>query len=339
MSKTQKILYSLTALAVLISFTACSSGGPGTQTQRPDVAVSSSNTIPVVVVKSSESNITTGRGIVFDASESYDRDGDRLTFEWMDENGKLLSTDARVNRLFTSEGTHVMKLNVIDEKGGVASKTISVKVTRHSNAQQNGNQPPVVLTTVDGEDTDYLETNSGDIVHFADNGSYDPDGNIVKYEWRDMDGILLSSGKTLDRALYYRPQYDFNHDGTTRYVKTLYVTDDQGNVSQKSITIIVHKLPQNTPPVVDLGPDQNLLAGQHTTLRADASDSDGVIDYYIWKKNGVVVAEGPYMSTFTTADLAVGTHSYSVTVRDNNGAETTDTIDIHVTLTGASGGS
>lgn len=336
----KNIAYSLSALAVLVSLTACGGGsGATSDNQSPDIAVSSSNTIPVPVVRTVDGEVPLNQGVTFDASESYDPDGDQLTYAWKDSDGKLLSAEAKIDRLFNSEGTHTMTLYITDEKGGVATKNISVKVTRHGNATPSGDQPPVVETKVDGNDVDLIDVNSGDVVHFADNGSYDPDGgNIVSYEWRDMDGILLSNGPTLDRALFYRPQHDFNHDGTTRYEKTLYVTDDEGSVSSKTITVIVHQLATNTPPVVDLGPDKYILAGQHVTLRADASDPDGVIDYYIWKKGSTVVAEGPYMSTFTTANLAVGDHHYSVTVRDNDGAETTDDIVIHVSVTGAGGG-
>ena len=330
---TKVFLYSLSALVVIAGFTACSSSSSKTNNQPPEIAVSSNNQIPVAVIKASTEEAVLNQGIVFDASDSYDGDGDKLTYEWKDENGKLLSTQKKINRLFTTEGQYSMTLYVIDEKGGVASDTINIKVSRNNN-NPTSNQPPVALATVSATDID-----SGESVHFADNGSYDPDGSIVKYEWRDMDGILLSDTKTLDRTLYYRPQYDFNNDGTTKYIKTLYVTDDKGVVSSISFTIIVHKLSQNQPPVVDLGSDKNILAGQSVTLRAEASDPDGVIDYYIWKKNGVVVAEGPYMSTFTTDNLATGTHTYTVTVRDNNGEETTDTIDVVVSVTGASGGS
>jgi len=295
-------------------------------------------------VKISDANVTTGRAVVFDASDSYDRDNDPLEFVWKDENGKLLSTQPKVNRIFTTDGVHSMTLEVADSKGAVAEKTVSVKVTRHNNNNtSDGNEPPVALATVSTATIPAtpapvtIDVNSGDLIHFADNGSYDPDGHIVKYEWRDMDGILLSSGHNLDRQLYYYPEYDINHDGTTRYVKTFYVTDDKGVVSSVKVTIIVHRLPDNLPPTAELGHDKYILAGQYITLRANASDPDGVISYYIWKKGNVVVAEGHDMSTYTTDHLSVGTHIYSVTVRDNNGAETTDYTKVIVLATGASG--
>lgn len=339
----KRLTYSLCTLALLAGLTACSSNG-GSKFQAPEIATSSSNTIPVAVVKVSEQNATTDRAIVFDASQSYDNDGDTLQYEWKDANGKLLATTPKLNRLFTDEGTHAMTLYVYDDKGGVNTKTVSVKVTRHNSTPPAGHQPPVAKAFAVANGTQYdattpIHITSGDIVHFEDDGSYDPDGgSITSYEWRDMDGILLSDTKILDRKLVYRPEYDPG-DGTNKYIKTLYVTDDEGQVSKISFTVYAHKAGSNQPPVADLGPDQTILAGNSVTLNAHASDPDGVIDYYVWKKGATVVAEGPYMSTFTTDLLGVGDHTFSVTVRDNDGAETTDSVTIHVSATGSTGGS
>ena len=350
----KRITYSLSVLALLLSFNACSGGGTATNYQSPDIATSASNTIPVAVVELSEHNTSIGKLVKLDARNSYDNDGDTLTYEWKDaQTGRLLSTDPTIERLFTSEGTYNMTLFVIDSKGGINSDDVSIKVTRHANNTATNDTPPVAKATATANSTTYttdsddatgdpdtitFHTNSGDKVHFSDNGSYDPDGgNIVSYRWVDMDGIVLSDTKSFDRNLYYRPEYDPG-DGTNVYRKTLYVTDDDGLVSSVTFEIIVHKLDSNLPPVVDLGPDKHIFAGQNTTLHAAATDADGVIDYYIWKKNGVVVAEGPYLPNFTTDNLAAGTHTYTVTVRDNDGAEATDSIDIIVDVSGASGG-
>ncbi len=339
---TKKIVYSLAALAILTSFSACSGQSGKTTAQAPDIALNSTNTMPEPKVTISKSEVGTYEKVLFDASQSSDPDGDRLTYEWRDENGKLLSTEPAIDRLFTKEGTYNMTLYVTDEQGGVTPSPVSLKVTRGTSASTT-NEPPVAkaksLTPDNNTSTPVLDIMSGTTVHLTDDGSYDPDGSITKYEWRDMDGILLSTGKTLDRILVYRPEYDFNHDGTNRYVKTLWVTDNDGLVSSKSIEILVHQLPTNQPPVVDLGPDIHILANESATIHANASDPDGVIDKYVWKKAGVVVAEGIYMPNLTTPPLAVGTHTYTLTVTDNNGEETTDSIDIIVSVTGASGGS
>ncbi len=337
----RKIFYSLSALAVVVGLAGCG-GGAVQKTQSPEVAINSNNTIPVPVVKMSDTNVTTDKVVVFDASDSYDHDNDPLEFVWKDENGKVLSTQPKVNRVFTTAGVYTMTLEVTDEKGGVAEKTVRIKVTRHDNTP-DANQPPVALAIVSTATIPAtpapvtIDVNSGDLIHFSDNGSYDPDGRIVKYEWRDTDGVLLCNGHNLDKKFCYYPEYDVNNDGTTRYVVTLYVTDDKGAVSSVKITIIVHKQDDNIPPTVEVGHDRTILAGQFTRLTATASDPDGTIKCYIWKKGDVVVAKGENMSVYRTDNLSVGTHTYSVTVIDNDGAETTKYIKVIVVATGASG--
>ena len=246
------------------------------------------------------------------------------SIEWRDETGKLLSTDPDINRLFTEAGEYRIYLTVTDKQNRVKTSTVVVKVTRHNTTQQTvPNKKPVVKAkaeAVDIMDEEYI--------HLSDDGSYDPDGTIVKYEWRDMDGILLSSTKRLDRMLHYDPQYDFNHDGTTRYVKTLYVTDDKGATSSKSFEIIVHKKPAaNKAPTVDAGADKTITEGESVTLTATASDPDGTIQSYEWKEGSVVKGNS---ATLTLNNLSKGVHIFTMTVTDDKGATASDTVRVKV---------
>ena len=244
--------------------------------------------------------------------------------EWRDENGKLLSTDPNINRLFTEAGEYRIYLTATDKQNRVKTSTVVVKVTRHNTTQQTvPNKKPVVKAkaeAVDIMDEEYI--------HLSDDGSYDPDGTIVKYEWRDMDGILLSTTKRLDRMLHYDPQYDFKHNGTTRYVKTLYVTDDKGATSSKSFEIIVHKKPDtNKAPTVDAGADKTITEGESVTLTATASDPDGTIQSYEWKEGSVVKGNS---ATLTLNNLSKGVHIFTVTVTDDKGATASDTVKVKV---------
>lgn len=324
-----RLRYSLVILSTIFILGGCGTGG--TSAQKPGVITLSDNNIPVAVVSLDTENVTTNKSVVFDASQSSDADGDSLSYEWKDESGKLLSTDQKVDRLFTEAGDYTMNLYVADDKGGVASDSITVKVTRHGSSS-SGNQPPVALALP----VSPTEISSGETVHFMDNGSYDPDGTIEKYEWRDMDGILMSSTKNFDRTLYYRPQHDFNNDGTTRYVKTLYVTDNSGNVSSFPVEIIVHKSASNTPPTVNLGPDLNLLIGTKHKIYANGED-DGNIDKYIWKSGSTELLNGDY-PWFPFECKELGAYTLSVMAIDNGQLESAvDTITVYCTVTGVTG--
>ncbi len=267
-------------------------------------------------VKVNKTIVEAGETIDFSLSDTKDI----KSIEWRDKNGRLLSIDPKFNRLFINEGEYETILVVTDKNNNVKTDKVIVKVTRHSNSvETTSNQPPIAKAKV--QSVDIMDE---EFIHLIDDGSYDPDGSIVSYEWRDMDGILLSDTKRLDRMLHYWPEYDFDHDGTTRYVKTLIVTDDKGKTASKSFTIIVRKKPSsNQIPSVDAGANQTIDKAQSVTLNAVASDSDGTIVSYEWKEGGVVKGNS---ANLTLNNLSVGTHFFTVTVTDDDGAVNSDTV-------------
>jgi len=158
---------------------------------------------------------------------------------------------------------------VKNKDGKTVVKTLQTKVLRKPELPLTPNQPPVVKA----KSLTSLYIGAGESIDLEDDGSYDPDGTIVKYEWRDMDGILLSDTKVLLRKLYYYPEYDFNKDGTNRYVKTLTVIDNEGKSSSKSFEIFVHR-PLNTRPTATA---QSVTLDEDTSKVIDllGSDADG----------------------------------------------------------------
>ena len=322
----KKIPLVLSTVIVLFMLNGCGGDSKKTSLETKSTTVNKS---PIAIATASEINATIGKSIDFSATNSSDSDGKIISYTWTDKNGKLLSNKANFNRLFNKDGEYKTTLSITDDRGGASIDTITVKITKNSTSPITSNEPPIAIGVASATDID-----SGENVHFKDDGSYDPEGSELTYEWRDMDGILLSSSPTLDRELYYRPQYDTGN-GTTRYVKTLYVRDAQGNVSSVDFEVFAHKSLQNQAPTVDLGEDKNILIETSVTLKANANDPDGTIDSYVWKKGSDIVSGPSYASTYSTGDLPIGTHEFTVIVTDNDGQETTDTITIVVNATGA----
>jgi len=65
--------------------------------------------------------------VSFDGTQSYDPDGDRITYEWdFDDDGRVDSTEAKPSFTFTEAGTFSAKLVVKDGKGGSAKTTIRI---------------------------------------------------------------------------------------------------------------------------------------------------------------------------------------------------------------------
>jgi hypothetical protein len=88
----------------------------------------------------------------------------------------------------------------------------------------------------------------------------------------------------------------------------------------------------NTPPVANAGPDQTITDTDGDGLAVVAfdgtgsSDPDGTIDSYFWRKNG-----NPFGNTAAfSVNQPIGTHTIELTVTDNQGATSTDTVVIDV---------
>ncbi len=309
--------------AMMIFLIGCGGGNNSDKIEvktAPNTQQETETTEDKVVVKVNKTTVEAGKTVDFVLSNTQNI----KLIEWRDKNGKLLSTDLKLNRLFFTEGEYETILVVTDKNDKITTDKIVIKVIKNSTPTNvTPNQSPVAKAKAES-----LSIMDKEYIHLSDDESYDSDGSIASYEWRDMDGILLSSTKKLDRKMYYYPQYDFNNNGTTRYVKTLIVTDDKGATAKKSFTIIVHKKPDtNQPPTVDAGANQTITQGDSLTLNATADDSDGSIEGYEWKEGGVVKGDS---ADLTLNNLSVGTHFFTITVTDDKGATASDTVKVEV---------
>ncbi|MEM2870066.1 MAG: Ig-like domain-containing protein [Thermoplasmata archaeon] len=82
------------------------------------------------------STFTTRESVRFDASSSYDEDGDELSFYWVSSLSGHLSSSARFSRSL-AEGSHRITVWVDDSRGGNASASVEITVVR-------ANEPPGV---------------------------------------------------------------------------------------------------------------------------------------------------------------------------------------------------
>jgi len=177
------------------------------------------------------------------------------------------------------------------------------------------NQPPVADA---GPDRTGLV---GEVLTFDGSGSNDPDGSIVSYEWVFGDGET-GSGVAVDHA--------YSTAGT--YKVTLSVMDDDGATGTDEAVAKISETPENLPPVADAGPDQTLSdadsSGSETvTLDGSGSgDPDGTIVSYEWTEDLHVLGT----EAIITLDFEVGTHTVTLTVKDDDGA--TDSDDVVVTV-------
>lgn len=288
--------------------------------------------------------INKGESISFEILDGS-KDTNIVKYEWRDASGKLLTNQSNFNRVFTKEGDYTTKLTMTDDDGKVITSTVVIKVNEvveNSDVIDTQTQKPSAEQVVDASsDINILHEET---INLTYDGDYGLSGTIGSYEWRDLDGILISDTAELSRKLYYYPQYDFNNDNTTRFIKTLTVVNDQGESASKSFTIIVHKsqvpAPIKPTPTPTPDPDPTTIIakastdfisapqGTNITFSADGSsgNGDGVLTYE-WKLEDEVLSTD---KAFSKNDFAVGVFNIILTVTNSDGEVATDTIEITI---------
>ena len=155
------------------------------------------------------------------------------------------------------------------------------------------------------------------VVQFDATGSYDPDGQIRRYEWDFGDG---------DEAVGAEIEHTYSRAGT--FEVELTVIDRRGGRGLASTTIDVRAT--NALPVAALAASPS-PAYPRQTVRCSAGasyDPDGEIVSYAWTFGDGATGTGVMTSH---SYVAQGAYTVGLTVRDNDGGERTATIQVRIT--------
>jgi len=239
--------------------------------------------------------------VTFDAQPST---GNIASYNWDFGDGSG-AKGKRVQHKYTSTGTYTARLTITDDKGGTASQTSRIRVTKTSQS----NHAPRALIDV--------EHGSGKIpltVQFDASRSSDPDkGDKLSYKWDFGDGSK-ASGKTT------------THTYVTQGVikATLTVTDNHKASSTAHVPIVVSAPApppdQNGPiAVITMNPSSPILV--NTPCRMSGAESTpstpkGSIESYRWDFGDGSTASG---KTATHSFANPGVYNVTLTVRDSSG--------------------
>ncbi|HAF70174.1 MAG: PKD domain containing protein [Acetothermia bacterium 64_32] len=269
-----------------------------TRTLNVNLTPLSANQPPVAQFTFSPASPEPGQWVEFDASSSYDPDGNVTNYQWdFNGDGAFDATGRLSYWRFMSPGAYRVTLQVTDDQGATARASRTVDVT-------SPNQPPVaqfVFSPTSPQPNRWVQ--------FDASASYDPDGTITAYRWDfDGDGAFDATG----RVVYHR----FGAVGT--YPVRLVVADDGGATGEVTQPVVVQAA--NRPPVArfTFSPTRPQL-GQPVTFDATASyDPDGTITAYNWDLDGDGVFDhfGPVV---TGTYYAVGTYTVTLQVVDDLG--------------------
>lgn len=168
----------------------------------------------------------TDENIIFNASGSYDPDGNNSNLTYLWEFGDASnSTDKIVNHSYNNFGVFTVNLTVTDEDGNISKDTTTATIKAK----------PIAEFTYSPEKP-RLENE----ILFDSSGSTDPDGNDsnLTYEWNLGDG----TNKT-------NQSFTHNYTNEGEYIVTLLVTDEEGynDTVKKTISVV-----DNYPPKVKI---------------------------------------------------------------------------------------
>lgn len=158
----------------------------------------------------------------------------------------------------------------------------------------------------------------------------DNDGSVSSYLWQQTSGQSVQLTATDEATSSFTTPVSTQQHTLSFSLK---VTDNEGSTATDSIDIVVN--PVNQSPTVNAGDNINVDARQSVSLTASASDVDGSIETYLWEQ-----LEGPSvnintsdtpMASFNAPDVdSEANLVIRLTVSDNEGASTSDTMTVVV---------
>ncbi|BBO70790.1 hypothetical protein DSCA_47200 [Desulfosarcina alkanivorans] len=289
------------------------------------------NNEPPQAFAGEDQNISAGATAVLNGDDSFDPDGSIATYQWKQIDGPRVTSPnpsaARPTFQVPSAGVDGVslqfELTVTDNGGLTATDACIVNI-------RGVNRPPVAAA-----DQESLDATAGTEVVLDGASSYDTDGGIAAYHWRQTFGppVTLSDASS-SRARFQAPTDTAAGDELNF---TLTVTDHDG--ARDTVDVSVYVASGNEPPHADAGEDQQVLQYSLFTLDARGSfDNDDGLAGCKWTQ----IAGSPvtlYNSSSSTSPTPVvraprvngsETLTFRLTVTDRQGATDSDTVDVTV---------
>ncbi|MDN3654812.1 right-handed parallel beta-helix repeat-containing protein [Ferruginibacter paludis] len=257
-----------------------------------------------------------------------DADGTISNYTWTKISGPAGTTIVSANTASTVlnnlvRGTYNFELKVTDNKGAAARDTVKVVVNTATAVAVVANKAPVV-----NAGTDKAITLPANTVALAGTAT-DPDGAVSSYLWTKKSG---PAGGTIATANAAATSISNLVQGTYNFELT--VTDNKGAKSKDSLKVVVSTFVVNKAPVANAGADKTIVLPLNTvTLKGIGTDADGTIAGYTWAK-----ISGPAVGTIATSNaasttinsLVQGAYNFVLTVTDNKGAVSKDSVKVIV---------
>ena len=231
-----------------------------------------------------------------------------------------------------SPGTYIIKVEVIDDEGGISSDSFRLTVKKKPNVL------PQVRIISPSKD---ISVDTGYQLGVKAEAS-DSDGSIR--------GVKLYIGSRMIREIKRAPYEwgtgsaspnELNGVSPGTYIIKVEVIDDEGGISSDSFRLTVKKKPNIPPQVQIISPinDLNVETGYQLSVKAEANDSDGsIVGVKLFVDTQMIreIKSAPFewgvgsSSSNELNGLSNGTYTIKVEARDNKGDTSTDTFTLIV---------
>ena len=323
---------------------ACSSGSSGSNSvssndnNNGDNNISDGDDINVapIAAAGADQAVDVGDTVTLDASASSDSDGNITSYSWSQTAGADVGINNPDSEIATfvvpesaSDSNLSFELTVVDDDNASASDSLAIVVsdTDDDNNDTDPNPDDSEPVANAGEDQ---RVNEGAIVELNASASSAGGGTIATYQWTQIDGAAVDlNNSTSAQAFFEAPQVD----SEANFIFRLTVTNTNGAQSLDSTIITVLN---NEAPTASASAEAQAYEGTSVTLDGSASsDSDGSIATYLWEQTAGPTASiaNPAAQSTTFTAPAVEEHTalaFLLTVTDNDGAQSTDEINITI---------
>ena len=191
------------------------------------------NQPPVAKGTISKTEAEVGESLTFNASESYDPDGQIASFLWEFGDGQK-SSQMTASHSYNMEGEYNIKLTVTDNLGAIGSAGGKIKITASSS-----NKPPKAIAQASKQNAQINEE-----IIFDGSQSYDEDGQIVNYLWDFGDGSSAQGSNVI---------HSYSNEGT--YSFKLKVVDDINATGEAAGQVTI----SDSPPRFTINPSNGII--------------------------------------------------------------------------------
>lgn len=188
------------------------------------VAISVKNPPPVASFAVSNELPRAGETVIFDASESYDSNGEIGSYAWKFGDGNT-GSGVETSHTYMEDGDYDVTLTVTDNKGAMGKAHRAITVQEGSggcpggSCGDSGDRPLAVITVITGPHS-CQDWKVGVPIEFDGSFSRAAEGTILRHAWDFGDG---------ESAVGARVSHAYQQAGS--FTVTLTVTDDEGRRS------------------------------------------------------------------------------------------------------------